>query len=87
MKHIVTDSGFEVDIDEQVLDDMELFDALVEFQAGDATLLPFIVKRIFGAKKQALYDHCRDLETGRVPTMAVSAEITEIFEKMDSKNS
>ena len=84
MKHIVTESGFETDIDESRLDDMELFDAIVDLQGGDVTTIPLILSKIFGADKAALYAHCRT-EDGRVPTQAVAAELTNIFEAINAK--
>lgn len=86
MKHIVTKTGFEADINEVCLDDMELFEALVDLQHGDSTTIPLIIRKICGNFKKALYDHCRT-EDGRVPTEAVTAEITEIINELKAKKS
>lgn len=86
MKHIVTESGFEVDINENALDDMELFEALVDMQNGDATQTPVVVRKICGDAKKALYDHVR-LPDGRVPTEAVAQELAHIIEALKAKKS
>ena len=86
MKHIVTESGFEIDIDETCLDDMELFDAIVDLQNGDATTIPLILRKVLGTGKSALYEHCR-ADDGRVPTTVVPEEIKQIFETLNAKKS
>ena len=85
IKHIVTKTGFEADIDDSCIDDMELFEAVADLQAGDAMAIPTIIKKVGGAHKKALYDHVR-LPDGRVPVQAVSEEITEIFQALNAKN-
>lgn len=86
MKHITTSSGFELDIDEQILDDMELFDAIIALEKGDGTAVPAVVSKIAGKDRQRLYDHVRT-EAGRVPTGDVTREITEIIEALNGKKS
>lgn len=85
VKHIITKTGFEMDADDSCIDDMELFDAVVELQAGNALAIPVVIGKICGENKKALYDHCR-LESGRVPTQAITEEITEIFTALNAKN-
>ncbi len=85
VKHIVTKTGFELDIEDSCLDDMELFDAVVDLQVGNMMAVPTVVSKICGSSKKALYDHCR-LEDGRVPTKAVADEIGAIFEALNAKN-
>ena len=86
VKHIKTKTGFEMDIDDSCIDDMELFEEVADVQAGNILAIPAIIRKICGDSKKALYDHCR-LEDGRVPTQAISDEITEIFEALNAKNS
>ncbi len=86
MTHIKTKTGFEADINESALDDMELFEALVDMQAGDATQIPTVVRKICGPVKAALYNHVR-LEDGRVPTEAVTAELEDIIDALKAKKS
>ena len=86
LKRIKTKTGFEMEIDENIGDDMELIDTVAEVQAGNLMLLPQVVRKIFGDYKQALYDHLR-LPEGRVPLEAVSEEIASVFEELGEKNS
>lgn len=85
IKHIKTATGFEADIDDVCIDDMELFEAVAELQAGSVIAVPIVINKLFGDQKKALYDHCR-LETGRVPTQAVITEVTEVFTALNAKN-
>lgn len=85
IKHIKTRTGFEIDIDDSCLDDMELFEAVADVQAGNTLAIPTVIRKVCGDKKKMLYDHCR-LENGRVPTQAISDEVTEIFEALGAKN-
>lgn len=85
VKHIITKTGFEMDADTSRIDDMELFDAVVELQAGNALAIPTVINKLCGDQKKALYDHCR-LPDGRVPTQAITEEVTDIFEALNAKN-
>ena len=73
-----TSSGFEFKIEEHVLDNMELLDAIVEADENPA-MIPKIVNMVLGKDgKKRLYDHLRT-DKGNVPIMAVAAEVAEIF--------
>lgn len=74
-----TKSGFEFDIPDDVMNDMELFEALCDADAGDYSAAVPICRKILGEQKKALYDHLRT-EDGRVPVDKVFTEITEIIE-------
>ena len=79
IKHVKTRSGFEIDIDEIVLDDMEVLDYLTAIDGQDYTKYPLLLNKLFGeAEKKRLYDHVRTPD-GRVPYSAFDAEITDIF--------
>lgn len=84
----ITKSGFEYEISENVMDNMELVDIL----ADDQTDMSFRVSRITGMilgkdQKRRLYDHHRT-EDGRVPVEAVYEDIGEIFQSFkQGKNS
>lgn len=83
-KHVITSTGFEVDIDEAVLDDMELMEAVYDISETD--LRPFIrlANLMLGSEnKKRLYDHVR--VDGRVPIEKFSAELTEIMNSLGSK--
>lgn len=86
VKHVKTKTGFEMDLDDSCIDDMELFEAVADAQSGNMLAVATIIRKVFGENRKALYDHCR-LEDGRVPTQAVSDEITEVFEALNAKNS
>lgn len=82
--HVITSTGFEADIDESVLDNMELMEAV--YAINDKDLKPFInlAKLMLGEDdKKRLYDHIR--ENGRVPIRKFSAELTEIMNSLGSK--
>lgn len=82
MAHIVTKTGFEIDMTPDVLDDMEVFELIVEVDKGDATKLPALLGLILTPKqKTALYEHCRT-DAGKVPISAVVAEFAQIMEGM-----
>lgn len=88
MKKGKTESGFKFEIDEKVLDDMELIDAMAASQGEDPTQISVVVVKIFGAEqRKRLYDHVRD-ENGRVPIGEVANIITEIINSLgeDGKN-
>lgn len=88
MKKGKTNSGFEFEIEESALDNMELIDALTDLDSGDTTAISRVCKLLFGEKqRKKLYDHVRT-EKGNVPVNAFTQEILEIFEKLkDGKNS
>ena len=86
IKHIQTKTGFEMEIDDSCIDDMELFEAITDLQDGNTMAIPTVVRKICGVTMKALYDHCRT-EDGRVPMQAISDEINDIFEVLGAKNS
>ena len=88
MKKGKTTSGFKYEIDEKVLDDMELIDAMAASYGEDPTQISTVVVKIFGAdQRKRLYDHVRT-DDGRVPITEVANIITEIIESLgdDGKN-
>ena len=73
-------NGFEFDIDANVLDNMELIDAMAEAQNDDPTKFSEATLLLLGREeRKRLYDHLRD-ENGRVPVQAVADAFVEIFE-------
>lgn len=79
MVEIKTTSGFKCKLDENVVDNMELVDALAEMQGEDDILaISKVLTLLLGKNKQALYDHIRTKD-GRVPVSDISREIKEIF--------
>lgn len=75
-----TKTGFEYTFNEDLINDMEVIDALAEVASGENILaVSTVVKKLFSAEdRKRLYDHVR-LEDGRVPADALMEEITEIM--------
>ena len=82
-----TTTGFEFDIEDERLDDMELVDIMAEIDENPL-LMPKVCKMLLGEEqKKRLYDHLRS-EDGRVPIEATTNAIQEIFNSPgDLKNS
>lgn len=77
--NINTSSGFAAEIADDVLDDIELFEDLVELDKKNISVMPGALKRILGDEgKKRLYEHCRT-ESGRVPMTSVMKEVGEII--------
>lgn len=73
-----TSGGFAFELEEKVLDNMELLDAIAESEK-DPTAMSRVCLLLLGKDVRArLYDHLRE-EDGRVPVEAVSAAVIEIF--------
>lgn len=82
-----TRSGFDFEVAEDITNDMELFEALCDLDAGDATAVVPVCRKILGRQKKALYDHLRD-ENGRVPVEKVSEAVIDIINAVkDGKKS
>lgn len=82
-----TRSGFEFKVAEDIANDMELFEALCDLDAGIATAAVPVCRKVLGSQKAALYDHLRD-ENGRVPVDKVADEIADILNAVkDGKKS
>ena len=79
---ITTKSGFTCDIDPDVLNNMELVDAMADLQAGNRYAYPTVSLLVLGKETRAkLYDHLRNA-AGRVPTKDVDRELTEILQAL-----
>ena len=73
-----TSTGFEFDIEDERLDDMELVDIMAEIDENPL-LMAKLCKMLLGdEQKKRLYDHLRN-EEGRVPIEATTNAIQEIF--------
>lgn len=89
--HIRTQSGFEVDLDQDAMDDMELselLDAIMDEQADARQKMHAytnIAQKILGDDgKKALYAHLKN-ESGRVPHKKVFDEIGDLIKGLGSK--
>ena len=78
MLEIKTSSGFEIKINEQVLDNMELIDALSELEENEFAISKVTLLVLGKEGKKRLYDHLRRKD-GTVPVQKVADEIGEIF--------
>lgn len=76
-----TKTGFKFQIEESLLDNMELVDAIAEIEDDpDPIVVSKMIKLLFTPEEKAkLYDHIRDKSTGRVPLQKLGDEITNIF--------
>lgn len=80
-----TSSGFKFEVSEDVLDNMELVDTLAEMQDDNPLEVSKVVRIVLGPEQRlALYEHLRT-EDGRVPVMAVSEAIMDIFNAFGQK--
>lgn len=78
IKKGVTSSGFEFEIDDAVIDDMELIDAIADAMDNNPFAFSRVCAKLLGSEqRKKLYDHLR--ENGRVPLEKIGAEITDIF--------
>lgn len=76
----VTESGFEFEIDEKNLDDMEYLEALADAE-DNTERFPKLIRMTLGEEgKKRLYDHVRD-EKGRAVATRAIEEFTEILQK------
>lgn len=74
-----TKSGFEFQLDENAMNNMELIEGLAAVDQGDITALPKVLVKLLGSEtKEALYNHVRS-EDGRVPIDLLVEEVKEIF--------
>ena len=80
-------TGFEFEIDDERLDDMEIVEVMAEID-GNPLLLPKLCNMILGEEqKRRLYDHLRTAD-GRVPIETMTNAVQEIFNSSgDLKNS
>ncbi|MCQ2183253.1 MAG: hypothetical protein MJY89_07640 [Bacteroidales bacterium] len=88
-----TASGFEFEVDDNVLDDMRLIDMLAALMDDDTpefqkvVAMPKLLTFILGVEqKNALYKMIADEYGGRVPVEKVSAALGEILTAQNAGN-
>ncbi|HEL2210133.1 TPA: hypothetical protein TZH46_000898 [Streptococcus suis] len=87
MFEVKTSTGLVLSIDQDRLENYELFEAIAAEESGDSGAMIRIVNLLLGDEAKKLKDHVRT-EKGLVPISALSAEIKDIFEQVkDLKNS
>ena len=73
-----TKDGFAVELDEEVMNNAELLDAMADVQSSDVLALGRAVRLLIGKENaKKLYDHLRT-EDGRVPIEALSNAFGEL---------
>lgn len=78
---IKTTTGFEVTVDDAIIDDMELIDDLMGIYKKESANIKEIVIRMIGeSQRLKLYEHCRGKD-GRVSAQKVIGETEDIFVK------
>lgn len=81
MKKIKLDSGLNLAVNEDVMDNMELLDDLVELDEGNGFAISRVLNRILEPdEKKKLYDHLR--ENGVTKVSKVVNAMKEIFDKL-----
>lgn len=76
------DNGFAYTVDNSVLDDMEMVDALADAMSTNPLAISMVVKKLLGDdQRKALYDTVRR-EDGTVPVEEVTNSVVAIFEQM-----
>lgn len=79
MRKGTLENGFKYEVDENILDDMELLDAIAEAEE-DPLKISIVSKKILGTEqRKRLYDHIRR-EDGTVPVEEASQAIADILE-------
>lgn len=83
-----TKSGFSFTLDENVLDDYELLEALTAIDEGSSGKVVSMITLLLGSEqKEALKEHLRN-EHGKVPASAMIREALEILQSArQGKNS
>lgn len=82
-----TNSGFEIHLNEDLMDDVELLEDLLVIEQDPAALFRVSNKLLTAEEKKMLYEHLR-AEDGRVPLSAFGAAIGELLQSFTAgKNS
>ena len=82
MKEIKLSSGYVFEVEDEVIDDMELVDALASMTSDeDVMAISKVATKLFGDHKKAIYNSFRT-KSGRVPTSKIADAIREMFEQL-----
>lgn len=80
MKKINLKCGFTCELPDNVMDNMELVDALAEGNENNPFVVSRICKIIYGEEiREKLYEHLRT-EDARVPVASIAEAVKETFE-------
>lgn len=81
MKKIKLDSGLNLNVRDDVMDNMELLDDLVELDEGNGYAISRVLNRMLEPdEKKKLYEHLR--ENGVTKVSRVVTAMKEIFDKL-----
>lgn len=79
MKRGITESGFEFEINEEILDDYDFLELMCKIDEGDTKLTIKMVDMLLGdEQKEKLKEHVRN-ESGKVSARRLLDEVGEIF--------
>ncbi|MBQ8559047.1 MAG: hypothetical protein IJ439_03580 [Tyzzerella sp.] len=83
-----TTTGFEFELEDEVLDDYELLEVLCKVDKGEYNLVTEMVEKLLGEEqKERLKNHVRNI-CGKVSASKVMDEVAEIFQSSkEIKNS
>lgn len=83
-----TESGFSIELEDDALEDQELFDAISGMQDGNVFDMSRLTLRLLGKEgRKKLYDHLRTPD-GRVPVAKVAGALCELMNSFTAgKNS
>ena len=80
----ITSTGFEFELEEEVLDDYELLEILTKVDEGNYGLVTKMVDILLGEEqKELLKSHIR-AKSGRVSAKKMMEEVSEIFQSSNS---
>lgn len=80
----ITSTGFEFELEDEVLDDYELLEVITEVDEGKLGLVTKMVSLLLGEEqKELLKNHIRK-DSGKVSTNKILEEVSEIFECCNS---
>lgn len=83
-----TKTDFEFEIEEDVLDDWELLEALVDIDNGHIGGAVTALTLLLGDKQlKKLKEHCRNESTGKVSQKSMFEELSDILKSGNEKNS
>lgn len=87
-KKITLNSGLQIDVDLEVMDDWEVFELLREIDKGDAGAIVDLIPMTLGDKQfEALKEHLKT-KNGKVKASDMVNAFYELFEKVNAlKNS
>lgn len=83
-----TISGFEFEVDSSVFDDWEILEKLNEIDNGNSALMVDVARQVLGQEQlDALKEHVKEQNGGKVTITAMGQALGEIFEACNtSKN-